>query len=871
MTKTLPVLSFAKLDQGMPMPHLLDIQTRPFQSPLGTFVINGAERVIVSQLHRSPGVVFEESIHPNGQRLFSARIIPFRGSWVEFTIDIHDVIYVHIDKKKKFPATALLRAFGYGTNADVLKLFYATKDIDITGKLEGRAQKREVVGTLLAVAVPDPENKKGDPLGRVGDELTLEKFNTFRRAGISKVKVFAGYTALDLRDEAQPTTTRERQGAQILAFDVAEPETGEVVTEGGRELSDALKKKLLKAGVTKVDVLLPPGRSESPLIKNTLLKDPTHTEAEALEQIYALLRPGEAPNLETARQALERLFFHPKRYDLGRVGRYKINQRLKVNVPRAHTVLTEDDFIAIIRYLIELSEGRGYTDDIDHLGNRRVRSVGELIANQFSVGLSRMARLIKERMSINNDPERITLDDLVNARTVSAVIQAFFGSSQLSQFMDQTNPLAELTHKRRLSALGPGGLSRERAGFEVRDVHPSHYGRICPIETPEGPNIGLISSMSTFARINEFGFIETPYRKVTNGRVTDQVEYLTGDREENYLVAQANAPVDGRGHFTGEKVSVRYRGDFLEVEPSKVHYMDVSPKQLVSVAAGLIPFLEHDDANRALMGSNMQRQGVPLIVSESPLVGTGLEGKVARDSHAVLIAIDSGKVASVTADQIIVSKDGHVPEHRKRIKTDPEEGLYVYELRKFMRSNAGTCVNQKPIVKKGQHVKKGQIIADGPNTEHGELALGRNVLVAFMPWNGYNFEDAIMISEKVVKEDIYTSIHIDEFEIGARDTKLGPEEITRDIPNVSEEALRNLGPADFVRTRQEVKPGDLLVRKITPQREPELAPGSRLLRAIFGEKAADVKDTSLTVPSGTYGIVMDVKVSSRREVSREKL
>src|SRR5438094_502665 len=465
----------------------------------------------------------------------------------------------------------------------------------------------------------------------------------------------------------------------------------------------------------------------------------------------------------------------------------------------------------------------------------------------------------------------MTPQKLINPKALSAVIRDFFGRSQLSQFMDQTNPLAELTHKRRLSALGPGGLSRERAGFEVRDVHPSHYGRICPIETPEGPNIGLISSMSTFARINEFGFIETPYRKVENGRVTDQVDYLTGDREENFLVAQANAPIDGRGRFTGEKVSVRYRGDFLEVDPSKVHYMDVSPKQLVSVAAGLIPFLEHDDANRALMGSNMQRQGVPLIVSEAPLVGTGLEEKVARDSHAVVLAADIGKVASVTADQIVVTKDGDLPEGKRKLKTDPEAGIHVYELRKFMRSNAGTCVNQKPIVRKGQHVKRGQVIADGPNTDHGELALGRNVLVAFMPWNGYNFEDAIMISEKVVKEDIYTSIHIDEFEIGARDTKLGPEEITRDIPNVSEEALRNLGPDGVVRVGAEVKPGDILVGKITPKSETELAPEERLLRAIFGEKAADVKDTSLTVPSGTYGIVMDVKVSSRREVSREKL
>src|SRR5438128_1106739 len=636
MTKTLPVLSFAKLDEGMPMPHLLDIQTRAFASllqpdgkgaertdvglervfkdvfpiqdvngnyslefvkyalgeskysveecierdmtysvplkatlqlvvmeevgettktkrpkniiekevylgelpiltPLGTFVINGAERVIVSQLHRSPGVVFEESIHPNGQRLFSARIIPFRGSWVEFTIDIHDVIYVHIDKKKKFPATALLRAFGYGTNADILKLFYATKDIDITGKLEGRAQKREVLGTLL-----------------------------------------------------------------------------------------------------------PAGRSESPLIKNTLLKDPTHTEAEALEQIYALLRPGEAPNLETARQALERLFFHPKRYDLGRVGRYKINQRLKVNVAKDHTVLTEDDFIAIIRYLIELREGRGYTDDIDHLGNRRVRSVGELIANQFSVGLSRMARLIKERMSINNDPERITLDDLVNARTVSAVIQAFFGSSQLSQFMDQTNPLAELTHKRRLSALGPGGLTRERAGFEVRDVHYSQYGRMCPIETPEGPNIGLITSLSCYARVNDLGFIETPYRVVKSGKVTDETRWLSASEEEEYAVAQANARLTEDGHFADELVLCRKRDDYPLLPPARIDFMDVAPEQLVSIAAALIPFLEHDDANRALMGSNMQRQSVPLLFPQAPLVGTGLEETVARDSGAVVIARRAG-------------------------------------------------------------------------------------------------------------------------------------------------------------------------------------------------------------------------------------
>ncbi len=966
MTKTLPVLSFAKLETGMPMPHLLDIQTRAFQSllqpdgkgaersdvglervfkdlfpiqdvngnyslefvkyglgeakytveecierdmtysvplkatlqlvvmeevgevtktkrpkniiekevylgelpiltPLGTFVINGAERVIVSQLHRSPGVVFEESIHPNGQRLFSARIIPFRGSWVEFTIDIHDVIYVHIDKKKKFPATALLRAFGYGTNAEILKLFYATKDIDITGKLEGRAQKREVLGTLLAADVPDPENKKGEPLARVGDELTLERFNAFRRAGITGVKVFAGYTALDLREDAQPTTTQQQQqGKHVLAFDVADPETGEVLAEAGREVSDTLKKKLLKAGVTKVDVLLPAGRSESPLIKNTLIKDPTHTEAEALEQIYTLLRPGEAPNLETARQALERLFFHPKRYDLGRVGRYKINQRLKVNAAKDNTVLTEDDFIAIIRYLIELSEGRGYTDDIDHLGNRRVRSVGELIANQFSVGLSRMARLIKERMSINNDPERITLDDLVNARTVSAVIQAFFGSSQLSQFMDQTNPLAELTHKRRLSALGPGGLTRERAGFEVRDVHYSQYGRMCPIETPEGPNIGLITSLSCYARVNDLGFIETPYRVVKDGKVTDDIRWLSASEEEEYAVAQANAPLTPEGRFADELVLCRKRDDYPLLPAHKIDFMDVAPEQLVSIAAALIPFLEHDDANRALMGSNMQRQSVPLLFPQAPLVGTGLEDKVARDSGAVVIARRGGVVTRVTADEIIIdagdedTKPGDHP--LARLKQHDR-----FRLKKFWRTNQDTAINQRPLVHMGQKVKAGQAVADGAGTEHGELALGANVTVAFMPWYGHNFEDAIVLSERLVKDDVYSSIHIQELELHVRDTKRGREEITREIPNVAEESLVDLDERGIVRIGAHVKAGDILVGKITPKGETELSPEEKLLTAIFGEKAKDVKDSSLKVPPGMEGVVIDVKIFSRIE------
>ncbi len=966
-TKTLPILSFAKLATGMPMPHLLDIQTRAFQSllqpdgkdgvrsdvglervfkdlfpiqdvngnyslefvkyalgepkytveecierdmtysvplkatlqlvvmeevgevtktkrpkniiekevylgelpiltPLGTFVINGAERVIVSQLHRSPGVVFEESIHPNGQRLFSARIIPFRGSWVEFTVDIHDVIYVHIDKKKKFPATALLRAFGYGTNADILKLFYAVKEIDITGKLEGRAQKREVLGTLLAADVPDPENKKGEPLARVGDELVLERFNAFRRAGITAVKVFAGYTSLDLREDAQPTTTQQTPSKYVLAFDVADAD-GEVVGEAGRDLSDTLRKKLLKAGVTKVDVLLPPGRSESPLIKNTLAKDPTHSEAEALAQIYTLLRPGEAPNLETAREALKRLFFHPKRYDLGKVGRYKINQRLKVNVAKDNTVLTEDDFVAIIRYLIELSEGRGYTDDIDHLGNRRVRSVGELIANQFSVGLSRMARLIKERMSINNDPERITLDDLVNARTVSAVIQAFFGSSQLSQFMDQTNPLAELTHKRRLSALGPGGLTRERAGFEVRDVHYSQYGRMCPIETPEGPNIGLITSLSCYARVNELGFIETPYRVVKDGKVTDETRWLSASEEEEYAVAQANARLTPDGRFADELVLCRKRDDYPLLPPNKIDFMDVAPEQLVSIAAALIPFLEHDDANRALMGSNMQRQSVPLLFPQAPLVGTGLEEKVARDSGAVVIARRGGVVTRVTADEIIIDsgdedspEDGNGDHPLARLKQHDR-----FRLKKFWRTNQDTAINQRPLVHMGEKVKAGQIVADGAGTERGDLALGANVTVAFMPWYGHNFEDAIVLSERLVKDDVYSSIHIQELELHVRDTKRGREEITREIPNVAEESLVDLDERGIVRIGAHVKAGDILVGKITPKGETELSPEEKLLTAIFGEKAKDVKDSSLKVPPGMEGVVIDVKIFSRIE------
>jgi len=836
----------------------------PIMTPLGTFVINGAERVVVSQLHRSPGVVFEEDTHPNGQRLFSARIIPFRGSWVEFTIDIHDVIYVHIDKKKKFPATALLRAFGHGTNADILKLFFATKELNITGKLEGRQEKREVLGSLLAVPVVNPEDPRGEPLAEVGDELTQERLNEMRHKGVKSVTVFAGYTTLDVREEEQPTSTRDRQN-HVLAFDAADPETGEVLAEGGAELTEALRKKLIKAAVHKVEVLLPAGRSESPLIKNTLAKDPTHSEAEALEQIYALLRPGDAPNLETARQQLQKLFFNPKRYDLGRVGRYKINQRLKLKTDPNHTVLTEDDFVAIIRYLIDLHDGRGFTDDIDHLGNRRIRSVGELIANQFSVGLSRMARLVKERMSINSDPEKISLDDLVNARTVSAVIQAFFGSSQLSQFMDQTNPLAELTNKRRLSALGPGGLTRERAGFEVRDVHYSQYGRMCPIETPEGPNIGLITSLSTYARINDLGFIETPYRVVKNGRVTDEIRWLSASDEEDYAVAQANAPLNPDGTFAEQLVLSRKGDDYPLLPPDRIEFMDVAPEQLVSIAAALIPFLEHDDANRALMGSNMQRQSVPLLFPQAPLVGTGLEDKVARDSGAVIIARRSGVVTRVTADEIIVDAgaNGHAPAADQPLARLHQHDRY--RVKKFWRTNQDTAINQRPLVQLGQSVKAGEIIADGAATEGGELALGSNVLVAFMPWYGHNFEDAIVLSERLVKDDVYSSIHIQELELHVRDTKRGQEEITREIPNVSDESVVDLDERGIVRIGAHVKPGDILVGKITPKGETELSPEEKLLTAIFGEKAKDVKDSSLKVPPGMAGVVIDVKIFSRIE------
>jgi DNA-directed RNA polymerase subunit beta len=781
----------------------------PLMTLQGTFVINGAERVIVSQLHRSPGICFEETIHPNGKSLYSFRIIPDRGSWLEVQFDTNDLLYIYLDRRRrrrKFLVTTFLRTIGYPKDEDIIKLFYSISELNLHR------------------------------------ELDEEKLNN-----------------------------------RVLTEDIVDAEKNLVVARAFEPLSKLIVRQLLDQKIDKVKVI--DTSADDGIIIKSLKKDPARNEEEALKDIYRRLRPGDPPTVANARALIKRTFFDPKRYDLGRVGRYKINQKLFIGRKADFgtddpnfRIITNDDLVGAIKYLITLRRGDGSVDDIDHLGSRRVRTVGELLANQCRVGLDRTERLVKERMTLfDTNIETMTPSKLVNPKALSAVVRDFFGRSQLSQFMDQTNPLSELTHKRRLSALGPGGLSRDRAGFEVRDVHPSHYGRICPIETPEGPNIGLISSLSTFARINEFGFIETPYRKVENGRILEKVDYLTADQEEKYVVAQANSLVDSSSKLIGPKVSVRYKSDFLEVEPSKVDYMDVSPKQLVSVAASLIPFLEHDDANRALMGSNMQRQGVPLLQPEAPVVGTGMEERVARDSKILMISESPGKVASVNAHQVVVTKDGKIPEGKKKLKTDVEEGIHVYDLRKFMRSNAGTCINQHPIVKKGDSVKKGQVLADGPCTDHGELALGRNLLVAFMPWHGYNFEDAILISERVVKEDLYTSVHIEEFEIGARDTKLGPEEITRDIPNVGEEALKNLGPDGVIRIGAEVKPGDILVGKITPKSETELAPEERLLRAIFGEKAADVKDTSLTVPSGTNGIVMDVRVSGRKEVNRTKL
>ncbi len=764
----------------------------PLITEKGTFIINGAERVVVSQLHRSPGVFFDDEVHPNGKRLFSARVIPYRGPWIEFSLDIKDVMYVHSERKRKIPVTVLLRALGYHTDESIIKLFHKTGMAEVDGPV-GKPSK--LVGKVIAAPVPDPTSSTGGLLFKPGHELTEGDVDLLRSHNIRQVEII----------------TSDRGDA---------------------------------AGV----------------ILNSLRRDTTSSEKEALIKIYNLLRPGDPPNLETARNFLHRLFFSPKRYDLGRVGRYKLNQRLKLKTPPEERVLTVDDIVAIINALRDLRNGKGTVDDIDHLGNRRARPVGELLANQLLMGLTRMARIVKERMSLLGS-EEVKPSELVNSRTVSAVVNAFFGSSQLSQFMDQTNPLAEITNKRRLSALGPGGLTRDRAGFEVRDVHHTHYGRLCPVETPEGPNIGLITSLATYARINEYGFLETPYRKVKDGRVTDVVEYLTADKEMNKNIVHGAEPVDENGYLVHETIMARRGGDFPLVRRDQVDYMDVSPMQMVSVAAALIPFLEHDDANRALMGSNMQRQAVPLLVTEAPLVGTGIEHRCAVDSGAVIVAKRDGEVERVTGDMIRIDFS------QGKLHGDPSEllGLDTYYLTKFTRSNQDTCINQRPLVRKGQFVRKGQVIADGPATCGGELALGRNVLVAFMPWRGFNFEDAIVVSENLVKEDTFTSVHIEEFELQVRETKQGPEEITRELPNVGETAIRNLDEDGIIRVGAEVYHNDILVGKVTPKGETKLSPEERLLRAIFGEKARDVRDASLKAPPGMDGIVIDVKVFSRRD------
>ncbi len=829
----------------------------PLMTDKGTFIINGTERVVVSQLQRSAGVFFDDDkgkTLASGKSLFSARVIPYRGSWVEFDFDANDVLHVRVDRRRKMLATAFLRAFWFLeknhilSDEEILSHFYETEEV--LSFEEGNAwvkfNPEAHVGAKVAEDVKPPRHR--EPLVAAGKVLNTKLVEKLLEAGVEKIAVRA-----------------EALVGRHTASRIVDTESGEVVLEPNAEFTSTVLSSVMSRRVAPFKLLvISPGKVDSSIYE-TLAKDHFKNPDEALVEIYRRLRPGDPPTIDSARALFRGMFMDARRYDLARVGRFMVNEKLGISASANAKTLRSEDVVSVIRHLLAVKLGSKPTDDIDHLGNRRVRSVGELLENQFRVGLTRMERAVKERMSIS-DIAALMPHDLINAKPVSAVVKEFFGSSQLSQFMDQTNPLAELTHKRRLSALGPRGLSRERAGFEVRDVHPTHYGRICPIETPEGPNIGLISSLSTYARTNEFGFIETPYRRVTEGRVTDEIEFLTALKEEKFVIAQANAEIDRTGKFVQERVSARKGGEFRMVAPEELHYMDVSPKQLVSVAASLIPFLENDDANRALMGSNMQRQAVPLLQPEAPLVGTGMEHVVARDSGAVIVAKRPGVVEYVSADRIVVRAES------RSKKADPVQDLPldIYNLTKYRRSNQNTCINQKPVVRKGQRVSQGDVVADGPGTDQGELALGRNVLVAFMPWGGYNFEDAILVSERLVKDDRFTSIHIEEFEIQARDTKLGKEEITRDIPNVSEEALKDLDDSGIVRIGAKVKAGDILVGKITPKGETQLTPEEKLLRAIFGEKAGDVRDTSLMVPPGIEGTVVDVKVFSRRGVDKDE-
>ena len=815
----------------------------PLMTPHGTFMINGTERVIVSQLHRSPGVFFDDDkgkTHSSGKLLFKARIIPYRGSWIDFEFDPRDVMYVRIDRRRKFHASVLLRALNMGTE-ELLNYYYKKDTILLEKNKASRIFRPELHGGIkVGDDIRHPESN--EIIIKAGRKLTKGAIRSLEAAGV----------------ELLPMTLDDVVG-KVASSDIVGKD-GEILVECNAEITPEKLEQLQEHKVDRFEVLFI--ESTGPWLRNTMLQDKIDDTDEAIMEIYKRLRPGDPPTRETARTFFDNLFFNKDRYDLSRVGRLKLNHKLRVEAPLEQGTLRAVDILEVVRYLNDLKNGNGQVDDIDHLGNRRVRAVGELVENQYRIGLVRMERAIKERMSLQ-DIETLMPQELINYKPVAAVIKEFFGSSQLSQFMDQTNPLSEVTHKRRLSALGPGGLTRERAGFEVRDVHPTHYGRVCPIETPEGPNIGLIASLSTYAQVNKYGFVETPYRRAADGSVSEEIRYLSALEEEDHKIAQANASVDEKGRFTADLVSARFQGEFQQLPPDQLEFMDVSPNQLVSVAASLIPFLENDDANRALMGSNMQRQAVPLLRTDAPLVGTGIESIVARDSGVTLVARRAGVVESVDATRIVVRAD--------EVRLDgTDTGIDIYSLVKFQRSNQSTCINQKPIVKVGDRVAVDDVIADGPATEMGELALGRNVLVAFMPWGGYNFEDSILISERVVKEDLFTSVHIEEFECVARDTKLGPEDITRDIPNVGEEALADLDESGIIRIGAEVKPQDILVGKITPKGETQLSPEEKLLRAIFGEKAGEVRDTSLKVPPGVEGTVIEARVFSRKGVTKDE-
>ncbi len=820
--------------------------TLPLMTDNGTFIVNGTERVVVSQLHRSPGIFFDHDrgkTHSSGKILYSSRIIPLRGSWLDLEFDPKDILYIRIDRRRKFPVTVLLKALGYSTE-ELLNYFYPSEKIFVLDKVQSeKALNPEVlIGSRTLEDILHPET--GEVLIKKNRKLNKQNLKRVQDAGIRRL-------ALKTADLA----------GQVLAQDVIDYRTGEIVAECNDSISEEMIDSFLDREIGEIDLLHMEGPDVSPSFRNTLLLDKVNSREDAIIEIYRRLRPSNPPTLEVATDFFNNLFFSPDHYDLSEVGRLKLNLQLDLDVPLDYRTLRKEDILMAVRQLIRLKDSQGPVDDIDNLGNRRVRAVGELLENQYRIGLVRMERAIKERMTLQ-EVDALMPHDLINAKPVSAVVKEFFGTSQLSQFMDQTNPLSEITHKRRLSALGPGGLTRERAGFEVRDVHPTHYGRICPIETPEGPNIGLIVSLSTYARVNPYGFIETPYRKVQQGRTKGEVVYLTAMDEKDYPIAQANAAIDHEGRFLMDQVSSRMAGEFVMVPPPDIRYMDVSPNQLVSVSASLIPFLEHDDANRALMGSNMQRQAVPLIQTRSPLVGTGIERIVAKDSGVTIVARRGGVIEYVDAARIVIRANED--------EAGAGRGVDIYKLIKFQRSNQNTCINQKPLVKTGDVVLKGQIIADGPSTDHGELALGRNVMVAFMSWGGYNFEDSILVSERIGKEDVFTSVHIEEFELVARDTKLGKEEVTRDIPNVGEEALKNLDESGIIRIGAYIKPNDILVGKVTPKSESQLTPEEKLLRAIFGEKASDVKDTSLRVPPGVEGIVIDAKVFSRKGVEKDE-